>query len=284
MFTGHVLPGNPIKIFDNTFASLGTAVASSVGFSRTFEVSKDGNNIYWCGYSNRAVYIYHSDLGTLGTYTRVDSTFAKGCQVESAGWGKGNQKSWLYLSSGTVDTADYGTPPVDPPWKPLTWYGFDVTTKTQKDSMTWNTAAYPYPLTVGANMPRPRGVDFSVSGDTAYVICYNHAKAAMQMFVRVLSAVEPVGEAIPNNYTLSQNFPNPFNPSTQIEFSIPKEGFTTVKVYDMLGKEVATLVNEQLNPGTYRTTLDGSKLSSGTYVYMLTSGTSRITKKMMLVK
>lgn len=281
MFTGHVLPGNPVKIWDNTFASLGTAVAASVGFSRTMEVSKDGNDIYWCGYSTKKVYVYHSDIGTLGTYALKDS-FALGCQVESAGWHK--QSGYLYLSSGTIDTANYGNPPVDPPWKPLTWYAFDPVTKTQKDSITWNTAAYPYPLTAGSNMPRPRGHDFTVTGDTVFIIGYNHAKAAMQMFRRVVVSVEPVSEAVPNQYTLSQNFPNPFNPSTQIEFSVPKEGFTTVKVYDMLGKEVATLVNEQLAPGTYRTTLDGSKLSSGTYVYMLTSGSTRITKKMMLVK
>jgi hypothetical protein len=284
MFTGPVLPGNPIKILDNTFAGLGTAVAASVGFSRTLEVSKDGNNIYWCGYSNKAVYVYHSDIGTLGTYTLVDSTFGKGMQVESSGWGKGTQAGLLYLSAGTNDTTDYGNPPVDPPWKQMTWYAFNTTTKQQVDSLTWNTAAYPYPLTNGALMPRPRGHDFTASGDTIFVICYNHAKAAMQMFRRVVTSVEPVSEAVPNNYTLSQNFPNPFNPSTQIEFSVPKEGFTTVKVYDMLGKEVVTLVNEQLNPGTYRTTLDGTKLSSGTYVYMLTSGSTRITKKMMLVK
>ena len=140
MFTGPVLPGNPIKILDNTFAGLGTAVAASVGYSRTMEVSKDGNDIYWCGYSNKKVYIYHSDLGTLGTYTLKDS-MALGCQVESSGWGKGTQAGLLYLSSGTVDTADYGNPPVDPPWTPLTWYAFNPTTKQQGDSLTGNTAA-----------------------------------------------------------------------------------------------------------------------------------------------
>jgi len=280
MFTGHVAPGQPVKIWDATFGALGTAITSSLGFSRTVEVSKNGNDIYWCGYSTKRVYVYHSDLGTLGTYALKDS-FAIGCQVESAGWHPGGL---LYLSAGTLDTADYGIPPVDPPWKPMTWYGFDVVTKTQKDSLTWDLAAYPYPLTKGQDLPRPRGHAFSVTGDTVWIVGFNHSKAAMQMFRRVAVSVEPVSEAVPNGYTLAQNFPNPFNPTTQIEFSIPTEGFTTVKVYDMLGKEVATLVNEQLNPGTFRTTLDGTKLSSGTYVYQLISGTMRITKKMMLVK
>jgi hypothetical protein len=281
MFTGHVLPGNPIKIWDNTFGSLGTVLASSVGFSRTFECSKDGNNIYWCGYTNKKIYVYHSDVGTLGTYALKDS-FAFGMQVESSGWQK--QQNLLYLSSGTLDTTDYGSPPVDPPWKQMTYYGFNVTTKVQMDSLTWDLTAYPYPLNNGTLPPRPRGIDFSASGDTAYIVGFNHNKAACQMFRRVATAVQPITDVVPNNYALSQNFPNPFNPTTQIEFSIPAAGFTSVKVYDMLGKEVATLVNESLNPGTFRTTLDGAKLSSGTYVYQLISGSTRITKKMMLVK
>ena len=89
---------------------------------------------------------------------------------------------------------------------------------------------------------------------------------------------------IPDGYALSQNYPNPFNPSTEIEFTLPKAGLTTLKVYDVLGKEVATLVNENLGVGTFKTSLDGSRLSSGTYIYTLSSGDSRISKKMLLVK
>jgi hypothetical protein len=281
MITGHVLPGNPINIFDNTFSSLGTAVASSIGFSRTLEVSKDGNDIYWCGYSNFTVYIYHSDNGTLGPYELTDS-IATGMQVESSGWNK--KDGWLYFSSGNLDTADYGNPPVMEPWTPLVWYAFDTPTKEVRDSIAWNLDAYPYPLTVGQNMPRPRGIDFSVSGDTAYVICYNYAKAAMQMFKRTPTSVEPIDNAVPQRYQLSQNYPNPFNPSTVIEFSLPKAGMTVLKVYNLLGQEVATLVNEELGAGTYKTSFNATHLSSGTYIYTLTSADQVISKKMLLVK
>jgi Secretion system C-terminal sorting domain len=281
MITGHVLPGNPINIFDNTFSPLGTAVASSIGFSRTLEVSKDGNDIYWCGYTNYTVYIYHSDLGTLGPYALTDS-IATGMQVESSGWNK--KDGWLYFSSGTVDTADYGNPPVLPPWNPLTWYAFDVSTKEVKDSIVWNQSAYPYPVTVGQNMPRPRGIDFSVTGDTAYVIAFNHSKAAMQMFRRGPTSVQPIKNGLPSRYSLAQNYPNPFNPTTEIEFSLPTAGMTTLKVYNMLGQEIATLVNEELVAGSYKTRFDATRLSSGTYIYTLVSGTQVISKKMLLVK
>jgi Secretion system C-terminal sorting domain len=96
--------------------------------------------------------------------------------------------------------------------------------------------------------------------------------------------VEPIGSGIPAEYALSQNYPNPFNPSTEIQFSVPRKGMTTLKVYDMLGRDVATLVREDLVPGTYKTRLDGSRLASGMYVYELTSADTRIVKKMMLLK
>lgn len=92
------------------------------------------------------------------------------------------------------------------------------------------------------------------------------------------------GELVPQRFGLDQNYPNPFNPSTQIRFSIAKTGMTTLKVYDVMGREVSTLVNESLNPGTYSVQFDASNLSSGTYLYVMTSGSTRLTNKMVLVK
>jgi len=104
------------------------------------------------------------------------------------------------------------------------------------------------------------------------------------MFRRVVTSVEQVESGIPSGYTLSQNFPNPFNPSTEIHFTVAKGGITTLIVYDMLGREVATLVNENLAPGTYKSKFDASKLSSGSYIYTLTSGNFRMSQKMLLLK
>jgi hypothetical protein len=88
----------------------------------------------------------------------------------------------------------------------------------------------------------------------------------------------------PDKYSLSQNYPNPFNPVTKINFSIPKNGFVTIKIYDILGKEVDVLVNKEYSAGVYSIDYDGSKLSSGVYFYKLCSGNFIETKKMMLVK
>ncbi len=89
---------------------------------------------------------------------------------------------------------------------------------------------------------------------------------------------------IANTYSLSQNFPNPFNPTTTIKFSLPKDGLVKLVVFDVLGKKVATLVNEEQITGNYEVTFDATKLNSGVYFYKITSGDFSEIKKMMLVK
>ncbi len=85
-------------------------------------------------------------------------------------------------------------------------------------------------------------------------------------------------------YFLNQNYPNPFNPATKIDFSIPKSGFTSLIVYDLTGKKVADLVNENLNPGVYSFEFDAADLSSGVYIYTLQSGNFSQSKKFILIK
>ncbi|MBU2506587.1 MAG: T9SS type A sorting domain-containing protein [Bacteroidetes bacterium] len=84
---------------------------------------------------------------------------------------------------------------------------------------------------------------------------------------------------IPNSFELNQNYPNPFNPSTIISFSLPMEGITTLKIYDVLGREIITLVDEFKNAGVYTYEFNAGNLSSGIYIYSLQSSDIRMTKK-----
>ena len=88
----------------------------------------------------------------------------------------------------------------------------------------------------------------------------------------------------PETFALYNNYPNPFNPATKIRFAIPQSTFTVLKVYSILGEEVASLVNELKTPGIYEINFDGSNLSSGTYLYKLQAGNFVETKKMILLK
>lgn len=86
------------------------------------------------------------------------------------------------------------------------------------------------------------------------------------------------------SYDLSQNFPNPFNPTTTINYQLPQNGFVTLKIYDILGKEVATLVNEQKSTGRYSVNFDASNLSSGVYIYQIHINDYVSSKKLLLLK
>ena len=96
--------------------------------------------------------------------------------------------------------------------------------------------------------------------------------------------ISSTGEKTVVNYGLLQNYPNPFNPTTEINFEIPKSGMVTLKVYDMLGKEISVLVNEFKNEGNYTVKFDGSNLSSGIYLYELRVNEHTFSKKMLLMK
>ncbi len=91
-------------------------------------------------------------------------------------------------------------------------------------------------------------------------------------------------EPFASYFSLYQNYPNPFNPSTKIKFVIPKSSFVSLKVYDILGREVATLLNEEKHPGSYEVEFDGSNLSSGIYFYRLQARDFSDTKKFILLK
>jgi serine protease len=96
--------------------------------------------------------------------------------------------------------------------------------------------------------------------------------------------VKQISELLPKKYELMQNYPNPFNPVTKIQFAIPQNDNVNLRVYDVLGREVMTLVNEKLSAGYYEFSFDGSALSSGLYFYRMTTGSYTNIKRMVLVK
>jgi len=103
--------------------------------------------------------------------------------------------------------------------------------------------------------------------------------------IDIFTSVEDyLGDGIPTEYNLIQNFPNPFNPSTTIYYSIPQLSFVTLRVYDVLGNEITVLVNEEKSIGNYEIDFDGEELTTGIYFYRLQAGSFVETKKMILLK
>ena len=122
----------------------------------------------------------------------------------------------------------------------------------------------------------------AVLGDDLFAGFYN-GEVRRRPLSQMITAVEDQND-IPISFNLSQNYPNPFNPSTKINYSIALSSPVILKIYDVLGNEVATLVNEEKPAGSYEVNFNASQLSSGIYFYKLQAGNFISTKKMILLK
>lgn len=265
IFVGPVVGGgtNKIEMYSNDFTLIGDAVVGPPNIGRTMEVSADGLTIYWMPFTAKKMFIYKRD-NALSDFALVDSALI-GMSIESSAWNPATGLLWV--SNDARGDSTYGN---------LTWYGYDTATGAFADS-------FAMPVT-GQPDEYPRGLDFSPDGNIAYVGLFGTAFNKIYKFVNTTVDVKEIGNKIPNNFELAQNYPNPFNPTTVINFSIPASSNVTLKVYDMLGREVASLLNETKAAGSYAVSFDASQLSSGTYIYTLTAGNFVSSKKMMLIK
>ena len=150
------------------------------------------------------------------------------------------------------------------------WMSF-TNSKLQIQNLKSNessTARFTFTVNKSAPVNKPQILNFTISSPTG-------EQWTKEITIQV---------SAPEKFELYQNYPNPFNPSTTIEYALPKAGNVVLKVYDAIGKEVLTLVNEAQEAGYYSTKFDASKLSSGMYIYKLTSDKFNEVKKMSLIK
>lgn len=127
-------------------------------------------------------------------------------------------------------------------------------------------------------------VAFVISADTNLAGLQASVAAAKSLYGDLVTSVSDNNNSVPTEYSISQNYPNPFNPTTSISYSLPEVAFVKIKVFDILGREVSTLVNGEQSAGTHSIKFDASKLSSGIYFYSIETPNYTNIKKMMLVK
>jgi len=162
-------------------------------------------------------------------------------------------------------------------------YGFEIQRKKYKDAdinTGWNAIGFVEGSGTTTNTSTYSFVDADVITDR---YSYRLKQIDFDGTFEYSNEIE-VEILLPNEFSLEQNYPNPFNPSTTIKFSIPESGNTTIKVYNILGSEVATLLNEMKQPGTYEINFDAASFPSGAYFYSLESGNFREGRKMIILK
>jgi hypothetical protein len=270
----------PLQVFDKSGVKQGNVTDTTRYFSRTLTVSRDGNKVYHAGYTGHCVVRYTGD--PLTGYT-ADSVL-KGFDCEAIAHSGKTDMLWASAGSGNDKPNRY--PGVTTSYSSHTWYLWDPATSTIKDSIKWNglgqfTAA-------DSAAVRPRGVATTKNGDTVYVVMFG-AKAGMYSVQRFVgpktSSVHREEGIVAENYSLSQNYPNPFNPSTKLKFTLKNTATISLKVYDVLGKEIVTLAEGQYTAGAYDVNFNASNLSAGMYFYTLTTSDGySVTKKMLLIK
>ncbi len=272
----------PIYKFDSNLENEESVITTTASFSRDVQVSEDGLTIWWAGYTNGYVlrYVKPDEFSGFGT----PDTVLRGLRSES--FDIHPQTKHLWVGSGSLNDVP------DAPWTPQSWYAFDYATlgsdETPLDSIRWVAGAGDPEFTDEFDAARPRGLDFSADGQTAYVGAFSalDTQFDLQKFTtdQVYTSNEDELSNIPEGFRLDQNYPNPFNPSTTINYSLNQAGLVTLKVYDITGREVATLVNSRESAGEHSVTFDASNLASGVYIYTLTSNGLRLTNRMTLVK
>ena len=279
IYVGYVGKMHQLYILDNDFNLVGNAVDTVKYLNRTLAVTSDGKDLYtgstWNGFG---IVHWHSDIPGVFQYTAVDTL--------------GN---WYDYYDATLDsTYDVKLWPSCLDWGPdgLLWagnlrpdwsgskggmyYAFDVTTGQIVDSVG---------IAMGdssaGGVYSPRGAAWSADGNTMYLADFDYN--VVSVWTKT-TGIEDENLRVLRTFNLSQNFPNPFNPTTTIPFTIENSGLIKLIVYDMLGHEVATLVNKKMNPGSYKFDFDATGHATGMYIYRLTVDGKQMAKKMLYVK
>ena len=251
-------------------ASMGSTIFASVNYSRIFFSQDSGKSWnYYPTYGGEYQCLLVKDSAVFAGWNRLivstDTT-----------------KSWTHVDKGLQDTTSSPSNLYLESLYSIDNYIFAGTDlygvfESSNNGQSWTA------INTGLDKPLPLTIWSMVAvGD--YMIIGTGGGVFRRPISEVETSVRPRQVSITKGFTLEQNYPNPFNPATIISFSLSSEFLVSLKVFDALGREVATLVNEKMSPGTYTRRWNAGNTSSGVYFYRLQAGTYSETKKLLLLK
>jgi hypothetical protein len=275
------------NIFAGTYAS-GVYLSTNNGQNWTqtslnnkiiYSLGIKENYIYAGTYENNGVYISTNNGGnwTQSMYSQsvYDFAFKDSNVFAGAGYGvfksTNNGTSWTQTSLNNVNVTSFELS--DSNIFAGTFYNGVYLTANNGANWVQKNQGLPVGITTGALLILNN-----------YIYAGTNQSVWRRPLSDILSGTNNISSLIPNAFSLKQNYPNPFNQLTVINYQIPINSHVTLEVYDLLSREVASLVNEILQPGIYETRFDGSRLASGIYFYKLTAGEFTETRRMVLMK
>ena len=270
---------NFVPVANITTTPSGLILGTVFGYSTNYQPAdtlKPGYG-YW---------IKLSAAGQINMPSSILKGTSKIAELINKDWGKivitdNTGKSFtLYAINGKVNLNDLELPPVPPAGMFDVRYGSGRYAEDLNTIQTIEMSGMEYPVKIRVENTSIRLKEENGNGINLFM------KAGEEISISnsLINKLSVSGETIPVEYSLDQNYPNPFNPTTQIRYSIPKAGLVTLKVYNTIGEEIVTLVNEQKEAGRYTIQFNSNGFASGVYLYKITSGDFVQTKKMILIK
>ena len=299
VYAGINAPGTTWGDFGGHNDAPTTTIDLPDGIYQGITVSDDGTSLFISATSEKSIWKYTGDpvngytldTGFQFTLSPFDSLIGDTIHKPSVlGLGYLNDPPLVFVA---VDTFINGTSAGEYDYARI--YAIDPVTATNLDTIDiaeWN-FAITGDYSTGSNNGRAGGfgsvadVDIEPTEHAVYTQTYYGWAVEKWLFdgdLSTLLSIKQISSTVPNEFHLKQNYPNPFNPTTIIEFDVQKAGQVTLEVYNLQGQKVAALINERMNPGTYKAVFNGRSLASGIYFYKLKAETFTSVKKMILTK
>ena len=261
MTSGNTNTNTQMKFVNGKLYAIWTHSNTTIFDSVNFSVSTNGGNTWSSRKVSDEDTLNHSNFSG-GTYTPLHPAFTVGAGgIIYAVWTDSRERHF----ASNIDSCKMHV----------------YLSRSTDGGITWSSSVK---LSGLSNFPRTSNWYVNIESKSGAGIDSVVVTWAMLRDISIINGLSQIGTEIPKGYSLEQNFPNPFNPVTNIRFSIPKAGVVKLAVYDISGREVESLVSGKLNAGIYNADLDASALSSGVYFYRLITEGYTDTKKMILVK
>jgi len=227
------------------------------------------NGTSWTSVNNGLAYIDFTSLAVSGTNVFLGSWGTVGGGVFLS---TNNGTSWTVVNNGLTNTDVQS----------LAVSGENIFAATYLGGVFRTTNNGTFWIAVNSGLTNTDVRTLAISGTHLYASTYK--SGVWRRPLSELISVQSLSNEVPEEFSLEQNYPNPFNPVTKINYELRVTNYARLVAYDVMGKEVATLVNEKQSPGAYQVDFDGSSLPSGVYFYRLTAGDFTDTKRMILIR